>query len=51
MSSLINLLISFYMSIFFGQQSQEKLTTHIDQELYHIEMLQELKTHQKLLNC
>ncbi len=51
MSSLINLLISFIMSIFFGQQGQDNLTAHIDQKLYHIEMLQELETHQKILNC
>ena len=51
MSALTNLLISFIMGVFFGHQSQENKTAHIDHELYHIEILQQLETQQKILNC
>lgn len=51
MGTLINLLISFIMGLFFGHQIEEPKTAHNDFQEDHIEIFQKLKTQQQVLEC
>lgn len=51
MGTLINLLISFIMSVLFGHQIKEPNTAHNELQKDKIEVFQQLKAQQQLLEC
>ena len=51
MSSFINLIISFVMGLFFGQQMEDPKTTHHDLEKNSTEIFQKLESRQQVLDC
>lgn len=50
MSSLINLLLSFLMGLFFGHQQKEPQTAQNDMKI-PVEMIHKLECRQQILEC
>ncbi|WP_156888625.1 hypothetical protein [Christiangramia echinicola] len=51
MSTLVNLVISFFMGILFGHQIEEPRTAHLEFQKDSTEIYKKLEARQKLLNC
>ena len=51
MSTLINLVLSFFMGILFGHQIEETRTAHLELHKDSTEIYKKLEARQKFLDC